>query len=173
MGKRSIRHTAYISWETSRQGASWTPFKGHKIVWARGSLWTTQLGALPSACSCRAWFIEIFFRPNTVSSQRFYCIPRQNRSWNKFVPPVFCGKSFFHFLSWENCHRCLHCGLQPLLWPLWLRCLSRLCHWGHWPRAAEGKGEEILLEMEKESLSCRLLSTGRFHGCKLHWETEI
>lgn len=132
-----------------------------------------QLGTLPSACSCRAWFIEIFFPPSTVSSQRFYYIPRQNRSWNKFVAPVFCGKSFFRFLSWENPYRCLHCGLQPLLWPLWRRCLSCLCRWGHWPRAAEGKGEEILLEMEKESLSCRLLSTERFHGCKLHWETEI
>lgn len=127
-----------------------------------------QLGTLPSACSCRAWFIEIFFPPSTVSSQRFYYIPAKTvmKQVCRF-PPVFCGKSFPFSSPGGN--------------PWWVSSL--------WPPAsavaggsdvvlasaagdtdpeAEGKGEEILLEMEKESLSCRLLSLRDSTCCKLH-----
>lgn len=122
------------------------------------------LGTLPSACSCRAWFIEIFFPPSTVSSQRFYYIPRQNRSWKQvcrlqfslrevlfpFPSPEEIPVGVFTVASSLCCGRCdYRCFLASPL--------------GTLTRAAEGKGEEIFLEMEKESLSCRLLSTERFH----------
>ena len=118
-------------------------------------------------------FIEIFFPPSTASSQRFYCLPHQNCSWNKFVPPVLHGKSFF--LS------------SPKETPVGVFIVaSNLC-FGHCdagaslasatedidPEQWREKGKKFFLRWRGRGVSSAHCFLLRFHCCKLHWEANL
>lgn len=95
----------------NRQGPQWMPLQclGHRVH-PCGSLGTSP-----------ARNIALRVQSQSLPQQSFLpskqcLIPKillENCSWNKFVPPLFHGKSFFSFLSQGSSWRYLHCGLHP------------------------------------------------------------
>lgn len=119
-----------------------------------------QLGTSPSGCSRKACLYRDFLPSQHCLIAKILLLTPPKLFMKQVCSSSSPWEVFFSFLSQGNSCRCLHCGLQPLLWPLWCKCFSCLCHWRHWPRAVEGNGEEILLEVERKgSLFCALLST--------------
>lgn len=174
MGKRSIRYSClhYLGNKTGK-AFSECCYSTQNRRWYRsmGLMNLPSWEHYPQGAAARSSAVEIFFPPNTASSPKCYCLPYQNYSRNKFVPPVFPGKSFFPSSPKETpVGVSIVASISPPvtqvpLLPLPLRTVTQSSG-GKGRRGSSWGGKE------KESVLQTAFYWERFQCCRLHWEAD-